>query len=130
MKKNLIALFLGFSILAMADTKVQTNDISTEIKDLNNLYRELVQKENARYKFEEKKAEVAKKEIVQLKQLKEKLEKVLANRKVEREKRFFKDDFDALIKKYQYYLEQVDTQIKINEKIVSEFNVIKDVNNK
>ena len=57
--------------------------------------------------------------------VKEKIEAEMLNRKEERKKRFFKDDYDELIDKYESYLKKIEKEITAQEKMISDFELIK-----
>lgn len=129
MKKQLLCLFFSASILAMAGTEMQNVDFSTEIQDLDLMYKELVEKERERFNYEAQQAEEAKKDLEQLTELKAKLVTALEHRDEERAKRFFKKEFDELMERYQFYLKEIDKKIDIDNKFISDFDIIKELSN-
>lgn len=120
-KHYILFAFILFSFSALA------SDFSfeEELLNLNEEYKNLVTKENERFEEEEKNSELSKKRVENLYLVKEKIETELLNRKEERKKRFFKDDYDDLVDKYESYLKKVEKEIVAQEKMISDFELIK-----
>lgn len=96
-----------------------------ELLNLNEEYKSLVTKENERFQEEEKNSEQSKKRLENLYMVKEKIETEMLDWKEERKKRFFKDDYDELMDKYESYLKKIEKEIASQEKMVSDFELIK-----
>lgn len=113
--------FILFSFSALA------SDFSfeEELLNLNEEYKSLVTRENERFEVEEKNSELSKKKVENLYMVKEKIEAEMLNKKEERKKRFFKDDYDELIDKYESYLRKIEKEIAAQEKLISDFELIK-----
>lgn len=115
----LVFILFSFSVLA--------SDFSfeEELLNLNEEYKSLVTKENERFEEEERNSELSKKRVENLYLVKEKIEIEMLNKEEERKKRFFKDDYDELIDKYESYLKKIKKEIVAQEKMISDFELIK-----
>ncbi|MBR8702312.1 hypothetical protein IX317_002229 [Fusobacterium sp. DD29] len=120
MKKVLVVLFATLLVSQV----YASQDITAEFQDLDAQYQQLVNEENARFEEEKVNCQLAEQKIVQLNEAIATVKEKIANASIERENRYFKDDFDALTKKYKEYLGKLEQSLAVNEGIVSDFQKI------
>lgn len=120
MKKLLFVLLTA----VLVSQAYASQDIMAEFQDLNAEYQQLVNEENARFEEERMNCEIAKKRIVEIKEAIKNVEEKLSVTDIERESRYFKDDYDALVKRYREYLGRLQEALANNEGIVADFNRI------
>lgn len=125
-KKKIFGGILIFILISSSSGAVE-KELALDINNLNNEYKLLEQKERVKFDDEMKLAQIAEKKLELLINIKEKLIKKLENTNKIREKRFFKKDYDKLVKKYKKYLEEVNKEIKIQEKNILKFLMIKEL---
>lgn len=120
MKKVLVVLFATLLVSQV----YASQDIMAEFQDLDAQYQQLVNEENARFEEEKVNCQLAEQKIVQLNEAIATVKEKIADASIERESRYFKDDFDALTKKYKEYLGKLEQSLAVNEGIVSDFQKI------
>ncbi len=125
-KKKLMGILFIFSMISLSSLAEEIN-LMGDIESLNKEYNTLVQQEQARFREESNKADMAKKKLEELFLVKKRIEYMLEDSKEVRKKKFFKDDYDKLVKKYKKYLVEVNEEIEANQTFVSEFEVIKEL---
>ncbi|MBR8700286.1 hypothetical protein IX317_000075 [Fusobacterium sp. DD29] len=120
MKKVLVVLFATLLVSQV----YASQDIMAEFQDLDAQYQQLVNEENARFEEEKVNCQLAEQKIVQLNEAIATVKEKIADASIERESRYFKDDFDALTKKYKEYLGKLEQSLAVNEGIVADFQKI------